>query len=206
MLLFLFSLCCISGLGKRGLLHNCTIPGRNQVEVTLASRGNSASKNLQQEIQGQSAVSTRHPTLQHPLVKQVTSSQELHSTCNFLQMHLQEPEIFLVHEWCVSQETHLIKALTPTSFFSTRKSYVKAVPKRTTLHAWRVLWRALQLSQPGYSALMWRHEHKPQGTLCEGFFSKEGPHYCFERSARNPLEHDQVQVMLGNRQEAVIGY
>ncbi len=32
---------------------------------------------------------------------------------------------------------------------------------------------------------------------CEGFFSKEGPHYCIEQSARNPLECDQVQRALG---------
>jgi hypothetical protein len=47
-------LCCISGLGPEGLLHNCTFlvwsPG-NLLRVTLASRGNSASKNLQQETQ-----------------------------------------------------------------------------------------------------------------------------------------------------------
>ncbi len=31
------------------------------------------------------------------------------------------------------------------------------------------------------------------GTRCEGFFSKGGPHYRMERSARNHLERDQVQ-------------
>ncbi len=31
------------------------------------------------------------------------------------------------------------------------------------------------------------------GTRCEGFFSKEGPHYHIEQSARNQLECDQVQ-------------
>ncbi len=25
-----------------------------------------------------------------------------------------------------------------------------------------------------------------QGYVCEGFRSKEGPHYCFEQSVRNP--------------------
>jgi hypothetical protein len=46
--------CCISGLRPEGLLHNRTItvwsPG-NLLRVTLVSRGNSASKNLQQESQ-----------------------------------------------------------------------------------------------------------------------------------------------------------
>ncbi len=45
------------------------------------------------KINGQSAVSTRVPTtLQHPLEKQVMSSQELRSMCNFLHTHLQEPD------------------------------------------------------------------------------------------------------------------
>ncbi len=44
-----------------------------------------------------------------------------------------------------------------------------------------------------------------QGTRCKGFRSKEGPHYRFEQSGRNPLECDQVQIALGNCPEAVIG-
>ncbi len=44
--------CCISGLREKGLLHNCMIPGNpGLLRVTLASRGNSASENLQQETQ-----------------------------------------------------------------------------------------------------------------------------------------------------------
>jgi hypothetical protein len=46
--------CCISGLGPEGLWHNHMIlvwsPG-NLLRVIFASRGNSASKNLQQETQ-----------------------------------------------------------------------------------------------------------------------------------------------------------
>jgi hypothetical protein len=34
------------------------------------------------------------------------------------------------------------------------------------------------------------------GTCCEGFCSKEGPHYQMEQSARNQLEGDQVQRAL----------
>jgi hypothetical protein len=47
-------LCCISGVGQKGLLHNCTIPvwyPGNLLRVTPASRGHSASENLQQETQ-----------------------------------------------------------------------------------------------------------------------------------------------------------
>jgi hypothetical protein len=81
----------------------------------------------------------------------------------------------------------------------------KQYQERTTLHTWGVLQRALQVSQPGYSALMWHHEHKPQGIHCEGFHSEEGPHNCFEQSMRNPLECDQVWIALRNHPEAVIG-
>ncbi len=38
----------------------------------------------------------------------------------------------------------------------------KQYQERTTLRTWGVLQRALQVSQPGYSTLMWHHEHKPQ--------------------------------------------
>ncbi len=46
--------CCISGLGPEDLLHNHTIlvwSPSNLLRVTLASRGNSASKNLWRESQ-----------------------------------------------------------------------------------------------------------------------------------------------------------
>ncbi len=81
----------------------------------------------------------------------------------------------------------------------------KQYQERTTLRPWGVLRRALQVSQPQYSALTWHHEHEPQGTRCKDFCSKEGLHYCIEQSARNPLGSDQVQRALGNCPEAVIG-
>ncbi len=65
------------------------------LRVTLASRGNSTSENFQQETsRPRSAVSTRQPTLQHPLEKQVMSLQELCPMHDFLQRHLQEPGFF----------------------------------------------------------------------------------------------------------------
>jgi hypothetical protein len=50
------------------------------------------------KLNSRSAVSTTPTMSQHPLEKQVTSSQELQSTRKFLQMHLQEPDFFLFHE------------------------------------------------------------------------------------------------------------
>ncbi len=35
------------------------------------------------------------------------------------------------------------------------------------------------------------------GTCCKGFRSKEVPHYCIERSARNPMECNQMPRVLG---------
>ncbi len=81
----------------------------------------------------------------------------------------------------------------------------KQCQERTTLRTWGVRQRALQVYQPGYSALSWCHKHKPQGTHCKGFGIEEGPHYCFEQNVRNPLGRDQVQIALGNRPEAVMG-
>ncbi len=50
---------------------------------------------------------------------------------------------------------------------------------------WDWLWDACQVAR-----VRWR-------TRCEGFCSKEGPHYCIEQSARNQLERNQVQRALG---------
>ncbi len=50
------------------------------------------------KFNSQSAVTTRLPALQHPLENQVTTLGELCSMGDFLQTHLQEPELFLVHE------------------------------------------------------------------------------------------------------------
>ncbi len=50
---------------------------------------------------------------------------------------------------------------------------------------WDWLWDACQMAR-----VHW-------GTSCEGFCSKEGPHYQIELSARNQLECDQVQRALG---------
>ncbi len=63
-------LCCISGLGPEGLRHNCTIPvwsPGNLLRVTLASRENSASKNLQQETQWPKCCLCKTPYVAAPI-------------------------------------------------------------------------------------------------------------------------------------------
>jgi hypothetical protein len=211
------------------------------------------------KLQGQSAVSMRHPTSQHLLEKQVTSLQELRPMCNFLQTHLKKPELF----WFTS-DAFLKRPILLTYWllrpFSMRKSHVKAVPRKdyfthlrspakstSSVSNWILRSDVTSWAQPQepqrwprerdaeWSALTnVRHTHcAPRqlgttanqrydvpwdwlwvtchmagvrwGTHCVGFGSKEGPHYCFERSTRNPLKHDQVWTAFGNHPEAVIG-
>ena len=95
--------CCISGLGPEGLRHNRTIPGvspgTTQGDPCIFLGETLPPRTFHAKLNGQSAVSARHPTtLQHPLEKQVMSSQELCSMCDFLHTHLQEPEFILVHK------------------------------------------------------------------------------------------------------------
>ncbi len=74
------------------------------------------------------------------------------------------------------------------------------------LNAWHIHCTSRQLGTPAAQSydvlrdLLWDACHMAGvhwGTRCKGFFSKEGLHYCFEWSARNPLECDQVQRALG---------
>jgi hypothetical protein len=81
------------------------------------------------KLNGQSAVSTRLPTLQHPLEKQVTSLQELCLMHDFLQTHLQEPGFFWFTSNAFVKRPILLKywLLCP---FSMRKPHAKAVPSK----------------------------------------------------------------------------
>ena len=89
--------------------------------------------------------------------------------------------------------------------FSSRKPYAKVVPRKDFfMHL-----RSSAKSTSSVSAwilcsdiMSWARASE---TRCKGFRSKEGLHYCFEQSVRNPLECDQVQIALGNCPEAVIG-
>ncbi len=87
-------------------------------------------------LNGQSAVSTRLPTLQHPSEKQVTSLQELRPTRDFLQTHLQEPDFFWFTSNAFLKRPVLLKywLLHP---FSTRSHMQKQYHKRTTLRSER---------------------------------------------------------------------
>ncbi len=120
---------------------------------------------------------------------------------------------FLVHKWRVLEETHLIISRLLRPFFYKEDYQQKWYQKGLQIVLEESHKEYLQVSLQGYSTLMCHHEHKLQesqrrvrwGTHCKGFCSKEGPHYRIERSSRNPLEHDQVWRVLGNRPGAVIG-
>ncbi len=63
-------LCCISGLGQKGLLHNCTIlvwSPSNLLRMALVSRGNFTSKNLQQETQWPKCCLYKTPNIAAPV-------------------------------------------------------------------------------------------------------------------------------------------
>ncbi len=95
---------------------------KGSTRVTHASRRNSASV----EFQGQEVLSlwdalhcSTHLNIRWCHCKIICPTHD------FLQMHLQEPEPFLVHEWRVSEETHLvIMRLLPE--ISTRRSTSKS--------------------------------------------------------------------------------
>jgi hypothetical protein len=127
------------------------------------------------KLNGQSAVSTRRPTtLQHPLEKQVTSlrtykNQNVWFTSNAF---LQRP--VLSKYWLLHP-------------FSTWKPHVKAVPSKDYFTHMRTLIIARRYDVPW--DWLWDACHMAGvhwGSRWEGFRSKEGPHYCFEQSARNP--------------------
>ena len=127
-----------------------------------------------EKLNSQSAVSTRLPTMQQPLEKQVTSSQELRSMHGFHQTHLHEPELFWFTSNAVLKRPISLKywLLRP---LSTRKPHAKAVPSkdyfmymRTLIVAWRYdvpqdwLWDACHMA-----GVCW-------GSRCKWFCSKEG--------------------------------
>jgi hypothetical protein len=76
-------------------------------------------------------------------------------------MHLQKPD-FLVHEWCISQETRLVKVLAPTSLF------YEEVTSKSSTQKWLLYALVesheeyLHVSLQGCSTLTCCHEHKPQ--------------------------------------------
>ncbi len=112
--------------------------------------------------------------MQHPLEKKVMSS------------HTYKNQIFfLVHEWRISPETHLVIVLAPTSFFHTEAT-CKSSTINELLYAHETLTVARRCDVP--RDWLWDACHVAGvhwGSRCEGFCSKEGPHYHFEQSARN---------------------
>ncbi len=132
---------------------------KGNTRVMHASRRNSASVEIkgQEELCLQDAQSrSTHMSIRWRQFK------ILGPTCNFLQMHLQEPEFIWVHKWQVSEETHLI-LLRLLREISTRRTtsksgtgkdfllcYLRSPGKSTFKHLCRQtpLWRVIMRKMP----------------------------------------------------------
>jgi hypothetical protein len=127
------------------------------------------------KLNGQSAVSMRCPTTtQHPLEKQVTSLSTYKNQiffCSRVMYFSRNPSCFSTGFYApfhkeVTCESSNIKGL---------------------LYAHETLIAAQRYDVPWY--WHWDTCHMAGvhwGSRCKGFCSKEGPHYCFDWSARNP--------------------
>ncbi len=172
--------CCISGLGPEGLRHNHTIPvvfpGTTWGWPLHLLRGNSAHENLPCEAQRPKCCLYETPYYVAAPVRETGD----------VITHLQEPELFFGSRvMCFSRDP---------SFYSTG-SYVpfhkEATCESSTfkgpLHTHETLIVARRYDVP--QDWLWDACHMAGvhwGSRCEGFCSKEGPHYRFEQSARNP--------------------
>ncbi len=100
-------------------------------------------------------------------------------------MHLQGPEFFLVHKWCVSpRPVSILYWLLCHVFFEEATwesstiigllyAHEALIVARRYDVPWDWLWDACHMA-----GVRW-------GSRCDGFRSKEGPHYRFTRSVRN---------------------
>ncbi len=125
-------LCCISGLGQKGLLHNRMIPvwtPGNLVRATLASRGNSASKNLQQETQQPKCCLYKTPFVAAPVRE---TGDVIARTPPYAQLPTHTPKRARFF-WFTSKG--FLKRPISLKYwllrpFSTRKPHAKAVPRK----------------------------------------------------------------------------
>ncbi len=171
-------LCCISGLGLKGLLHNRTIPVNLPVSSYLG---------------WPLCLGETLPTRNLP-------SKALRLKCCLYQIpyyvaapvgetgdvitHLQEPEFFGSQVTCFSGDPSQFNTGSYVLFFeeaTCESSTINGLlyAHETLILAWRYdvpwnwLWDACHMA-----GVRW-------GSCCEGFCSKEGPHYCLLRSMRN---------------------
>jgi hypothetical protein len=172
--------CCISGLGPEGLRHDRTIPVLSPSTTwgwpLRLLRRNSAYENLPCKAQRQKCCLYKTP---HYVTAPVRETGDVIT-------HLQEPE-FIFSSWV----THFSRDLSCYSTGSYVPFHKEATCKSSTIKGllyahetlivarrydvpWNWLWDACHMA-----GIRW-------GSRCEGFCSKEGPHYRFEQSTRNP--------------------
>jgi hypothetical protein len=110
--------------------------------VILVSRGNSAFKNFQQETSRQKCCLYKIPYITDPIRE---TGVIFATTPPYVGHPTDAPtraRFFLVHKWCVSQETRLVKDLTSTSLFykevksksSTKKGLLYALEESCKEH------------------------------------------------------------------------
>jgi hypothetical protein len=170
--------CCISGLGLKGLLHNRTIPVNLPVSSyfgwPLRPGKLCLRETFQAKLYGQNAVSTRCPTTsQHPLEKHVTSSRTYKNQIFFGSrvMHFSgDPSQSSTGSYVLFFKEATCESRTINGLLYAHETLI--VARRFDIpRDW--LWDACHMAGGRW------------GSRCEGFRSKEGPHYCFMQSVRN---------------------
>jgi hypothetical protein len=196
------------------LLRSCVNCPEARSRGTLASRGNSVSKNLRQETQWPKCCLYKTPYVAAP-VREI--GDVIARTPLYMQLSTDAPTRTRIFFWFTSnaflKRPVLVnwRLLRP---FSMKKPHAKAVPRKDFFTHLRTLetrerdaeWLALTIARHIHGASvplgmtvaqkydvprdwLWDLRHMAGirlGSRCKGISSKEGPHYCFEQSMMNP--------------------
>ncbi len=163
--------------------------------MTLASGETLPTRTFHAKLQGQSAVSTRPPTMsQHPLEKQVTSSRTFKDQ-NFSwftsDAFLQDPSKSCTGSYVLFFEEATCKSSTINGLLYALEALI-TTQRYDVPQDW--LWDACHMA-----GVRW-------GSRCKGFCSKEGLHYHVTQSARNitiNLIHE-LEIPWGFHTQAVL--
>ncbi len=165
------------------------------------------------EIQGQEVLSLQDALrCSTPLSIRWHHRKILRPTRNFLQTHLQESDIFLVHEWCVSEETHLvisrllreISTRRSTSKSGTGKDYLlrylRSPAKSTFKHLCRqtLLWLVITRKEPQEP---WRTRRPHERDLEQSALTHARHMHCASRQL-DPTANQRYDVPWDWLQEA----
>ncbi len=216
--------CCIFSLGQKGLLHNWKFPVWSPsnpwlFRVTVVSRGNSASKNLQEETQWPKCCLYETPYVAAPIRE---TGDVVARTPTYMGLPTDAPtraRFFWFMRNAFLKRPIPLNYWLLCPFFLWGSHMQKQYQERTTLRTWPwktqgrdTEWSAPTIAHHIHSASvplgmtvaqrydvrwdwLWDACHMAGvhwGTGCKGFCSKEGPHYNFEQSMRK-LSYDKQQ-------------